>query len=212
MEKARLAVDIGGTFTDLCLDWNGKLTSVKVLTTPRAPEEGVLAGMEEILRQTKIKPADLGLIIHGTTLATNAIIERKGAKTAMIVSDGFRDSIEMAFENRFEQYDIFMDKPAPLVPRDLRFGIPERLDGRGNVLLPLDEAAVAALVPKLDAAGIEAVAVGYMHAYLDGSHERRTRDILQAHRPGLSITLASEVSPEIREYERWSTAVANAYV
>jgi len=212
MEKARLAVDIGGTFTDLCLDWNGKLTSVKVLTTPRAPEEGVLGGMEQILKQTGIRPADLGLVIHGTTLATNAIIERKGAKTALVVTEGFRDSIEIAFEHRFEQYDIFMQKPPPLVARDLRFGIPERMDGRGNVLIPLDEAAVRALAPKLKAAGIEAIAVGYMHAYLDGKHERRTRDILTELLPGVSISLSSEVSPEIREYERWSTAVANAYV
>src|SRR5882757_4460985 len=212
MKKARLAVDIGGTFTDFALELGERRYSVKVLTTPRAPEEGVLAGIEQVLAQAHLSPADIDLIIHGTTLATNAIIERKGARTAMIVSEGFRDSIEMAFENRFEQYDIFMDKPAPLVPRDLRFGVAERLDGRGNVLIPLDEAAVAALVPKLDAAGVEAVAVGYMHAYLDGSHERRTRDILHAHRPALSVTLASEVSPEIREYERWSTAVANAYV
>src|SRR5476649_287128 len=212
MDKARLAVDIGGTFTDLCLEWGGKLTSVKVLTTPRAPEEAVLTGMTEILKQAGAKPTDLGLIIHGTTLATNAIIERKGAKTALVVTEGFRDSIEIAFEHRFEQYDIFMQKPPPLVVRDLRFGIPERLDGRGNVLLPLDEAAVRALAPKLKAAGIEAIAIGYMHAYLDGKHERRTRDILAETLPGVSISLSSEVSPEIREYERWSTAVANAYV
>jgi len=212
MEKARLAVDIGGTFTDLFLDWNGKRSSVKVLTTPRAPEEGVLTGMAEILKQSGAKPGDLGIIIHGTTLATNAIIERKGAKTALIVTEGFRDSIEIAFEHRFEQYDIFMVKPSPLVPRDLRFGIPERIDGRGNVLIKLDEAAVKALAPKLKAAGIEAIAIGYMHAYLDGAHERRTRDILAGMLPGVSISLSSEVSPEIREYERWSTAVANAYV
>ncbi len=212
MEKARLAVDIGGTFTDLALEWNGRRMSVKVLTTPRAPEEGVLTGIKDILKLSGAKPADLGLIIHGTTLATNAIIERKGAKTALIVTEGFRDSIEMAFEHRFEQYDIFMRKPPPLVPRDLRFGIPERLDGRGNILIPLDEAAVTALAPRLEAAGIEAIAVGYMHAYLDGKHERRTRDILADFLPGLSISLSSEVSPEIREYERWSTAVANAYV
>src|SRR5215470_932840 len=210
--KARVAVDIGGTFTDLCLERNGTITSVKVLTTPRAPEEGVLAGMEEILKQTGVKPAELGLIIHGTTLSTNAIIERKGAKTALIVTEGFRDSIEIAFEHRFEQYDIFMRKPPPLVPRELRFGVPERMDGRGNVLIPLDEAAVRALAPKLKAEGVEAIAVGYMHAYLDGKHERRTRDILAELLPGVSITLSSEVSPEIREYERWSTAVANAYV
>jgi N-methylhydantoinase A len=212
MDKARLAVDIGGTFTDLALEANGKRTSVKVLTTPRAPEEGVLTGIAEILKQSGVKPADLGLVIHGTTLATNAIIERKGARTALIVTEGFRDSIEMAFEHRFEQYDIFMQKPPPLVPRDLRFGIPERLDGRGNVLIPLDESAVRALVPRLEAQKIEAVAIGYMHAYLDGRHERRTRDILGELMPGLSITLSSEASPEIREYERWSTAVANAYV
>ncbi len=211
-DKARLAVDIGGTFTDLALEWNGKRESVKVLTTPRAPEEGVLTGVDQILELAGLKPGDLSLIIHGTTLATNAIIERKGAKTALIVTEGFRDSIEIAFEHRFEQYDIFMQKPPPLVPRELRFGIPERMDGRGNVLIPLDEAAVHALVPALKAKGVEAVAIGYMHAYLDGSHERRTRDILAAALPGLSISLSSEVSPEIREYERWSTAVANAYV
>ena len=212
MSKARLAVDIGGTFTDLALEQGGRRISTKVLTTPRAPEEGVLAGIDDILKQAGIKPADLGLFIHGTTLATNAIIERKGARTALIVTEGFRDSIEMAFEHRFEQYDIFMDKPPPLVPRELRFGVPERLDGRGNVLLALDEAAVRALAPQLKAAGIEAIAVGYMHAYLDGTHERRTREILAELLPGVSITLSSEVSPEIREYERWSTAVANAYV
>ncbi len=212
MEKGRLAVDIGGTFTDLCLEWSGRRVSVKVLTTPRAPEEGVLTGIAEILKIAGLKPGDIGLIIHGTTLATNAIIERKGARTALVVTEGFRDSIEMAFEHRFEQYDIFMVKPSPLVPRNLRFGIPERLDGRGNVLIPLDEAAVRALAPRLAAAGIEAIAVGYMHAYLDGKHERRTRDILQELLPDVSITLSSEVSPEIREYERWSTAVANAYV
>src|SRR5262245_15887342 len=151
-DKARLAVDIGGTFTDLALEHGGKQLSIKVLTTPRAPEEGVLAGIDDILKQAGLKPADLGLVIHGTTLATNAIIERKGARTALIVTEGFRDSIEMAFEHRFEQYDIFMQKPPPLVPRELRFGVPERLDGRGNVLLPLDEAAVRALAPQLAAA------------------------------------------------------------
>jgi N-methylhydantoinase A len=212
MVKARLAVDIGGTFTDVAMEWGAQRLSIKLLTTTRAPEEGVLAGIDRILQQAELEPSDVGLIIHGTTLATNAIIERKGAKTALLVTEGFRDSIEIAYEHRFEQYDIFMDKPAPLVPRDLRFGIPERLDAQGNVLIPLNEGAVRALAATLEKADIEAVAVGYMHAYLDGRHERRTRDILAELLPNLLITLSSEVSPEIREYERWSTAVANAYV
>jgi N-methylhydantoinase A len=212
MTNVRLAVDIGGTFTDLALEVDARIYSTKVLTTPRAPEEAVLAGIDQVLAQAGLAPSDIALAIHGTTLATNAIIERKGARTALVVTEGFRDSIEMAFENRFEQYDILMDKPKPLVPRDLRFGVPERLDGRGNVLIPLDEAAVRALGEKLATLRIEAVAIGFMHAYLDGAHERRARDILSATLPGVAFTLSSEVSPEIREYERWSTAVANAYV
>jgi N-methylhydantoinase A len=212
MAKARLAIDIGGTFTDLALITDDGRYSAKVLTTTQAPEEGVLAGIDLLLRQAELTAEDIGLVIHGTTLATNAIIERKGAKTALIVTEGFRDSIEMAFENRFEQYDIFMDKPAPLVPRDLRLGVRERLDGRGTVLVPLDEEAVRALAPGLERAGIEAVAIGFMHAYLDGRHERRTREILSDLLPTVAFSLSSEVSPEIREYERWSTAVANAYV
>src|SRR5262245_33595974 len=145
MTQARLAIDIGGTFTDFAIELGDRRYSVKVLTTPRAPEEGVLAGIGQLLDQAKLQPADIGIIIHGTTLATNAIIERKGARTAMIVTEGFRDSIEMAFENRFEQYDIYMDKPPPLVPSDLRFGIRARLDGRGNMLVPLDEAGLGAM-------------------------------------------------------------------
>jgi N-methylhydantoinase A len=212
MLKARLAIDIGGTFTDLALVIDARRASAKVLTTPRAPEEGVMTGIDLILRQAALAPANIGVMIHGTTLATNAIIERKGARTALIVTQGFRDSIEMAFENRFEQYDIFMQKPAPLVPRDLRLTVPERLDGRGNVLIPLDEAAVAALAAVLKERGIEAVAIGFMHAYLDGRHERRAHNILKELLPGVAFSLSSEVSPEIREYERWSTTVANAYV
>jgi len=212
MAKARLAIDIGGTFTDLALIADDGRYSAKVLTTSQAPEVGVLAGIDLLLRQAELTAEDIGLVIHGTTLATNAIIERKGAKTALIVTEGFRDSIEMAFENRFEQYDIFMDKPAPLVPRDLRLGVRERLDGRGTVLVPLDEEAVRALAPGLERAGIEAVAIGFMHAYLDGRHERCTREILSDLLPTVAFSLSSEVSPEIREYERWSTAVANAYV
>ncbi len=171
-----------------------------------------MTGVGLILERAKLQPADIGLIIHGTTLATNAVIERKGARTALIVTDGHRDSIGMAYEHRFEQYDIFMDKPAPLVPRAWRFGVPERLDARGQEVDPLDEKAVAALVPVLRESRIESVAIGFLHSYLDLAHERRARDILQAALPDLSITLSGEVCPEMREYDRWSTACANAYV
>jgi N-methylhydantoinase A len=209
---ARLAIDIGGTFTDLALWVGERRFSAKVLTTARAPEQGVLAGVEAILARAAVAPGDIAIIIHGTTLATNAIIERKGARTALVVTEGHRDSIEMAYEHRFEQYDIFMEKPKPLVPREWRFGVPERIDARGRLVDPLDEPAVAALAPKLVEAGIESVAIGFLHSYLDLAHERRARDILAAALPGIAITLSGEVCPEMREYDRWSTACANAYV
>ena len=212
MTSARLAVDIGGTFTDFALDIDGKWHSRKVLTTSSAPEAGVLAGIDLVLGDAGLKPADLSLIIHGTTLATNSIIERKGARTALIVTEGFRDSIEMAYENRFEQYDIFMDKPPPLVPRHLRLGVPERIDARGKVVQALDETALAGLATVLRRERISSVAVGFLHSYANDVHERRARDVFQRVAPELSITLSSEVCPEMREYERWSTACANAYV
>lgn len=209
---ARLAADIGGTFTDCVLDHGARRWSRKVLTTSSAPEEGVLAAIDAILADAKLAAADLAIVIHGTTLATNAIIERKGANTALIVTEGFRDSIEIAYENRFEQYDIFMDKPPPLVPRDLRLGVKERIGARGQVIAPLDEAAVAALAPQLLAVGVTSVAIGFLHSYANPVHERRAGELLAAAMPGVSITLSSEVCPEMREYERWSTACANAYV
>jgi N-methylhydantoinase A len=212
MTTARLAVDIGGTFTDFALEVGDKRFSRKVLTTPTAPEQGVLTGVSLIMEEAGLKPADLDLIIHGTTLATNAIIERKGAKTALITTRGFRDSIEMAYEHRFEQYDILMDKPLPLVPRNLRLEVPERIDATGRIIEPLDEKALADLVPVLRAEGVTSVALGYLHSYANPAHELRSRDILKELTPDLAITMSSEVCPEMREYERWSTACANAYV
>jgi len=212
MRSARLAVDIGGTFTDFALEVEGKRFSRKVLTTPAAPEQGVLAGIELVLGDATLRPADLGLIIHGTTLATNAIIERKGARTALLATRGFRDSIEMAYEHRFEQYDIFMDKPAPLVPRHLRLSVPERIDANGRIIEPLDEKALADLVPLLRSERVISVALGYLHSYANPVHELRSRDILKEIAPDIAVTMSSEVCPEMREYERWSTACANAYV
>jgi len=211
-EAIRLAVDIGGTFTDVVLETPDARYSTKVLTTKAAPEDGVLDGMLRALKLAKMAPSAVGLIVHGTTLATNAIIERKGARTALVTTKGFRDSIEMAQENRFEQYDIFIEKPEPLVPRTLRFTVPERVDAKGAVRLALDEKAVAELAATLKAQGVEAIAVGFLHSYANPAHERRAGEILAAALPGVRISLSSEVCPEVREYERFSTTCANAYV
>lgn len=209
---ARLSVDIGGTFTDIVLDTgHGRLTR-KLLTTHRAPEQAVLDGTRIVLGEAKLDFGDLELFVHGTTLATNAVIERKGAKTALIATDGFRDVIAIADEGRYDQYDVFIERPAPLVPRRLRFTVPERMDVNGKVRLPLDEAAVRAVAERLREAEVQAVAVALLHGYANDAHERRIRDILAEQCPGIAVTLASEVAPEIREYERSSTAVANAYV
>ncbi len=211
-DGARLAVDIGGTFTDVALEAGGRLVTTKVLTTHAAPERGVLQGVRKVLDIGAVPPSSVRLVIHGTTLATNAIIERKGARTALIVTRGHRDALEMAQENRFEQYDVGVDRPPPLVPRHLRLPVTERVDRRGRVLIPLDEGSVRAVLPVLDEHGAESVAIGLIHGYANPAHERRIAAILAAERPGLSITLASDVCPEIREYERLSTACANAYV
>ncbi len=210
--RNRLAVDIGGTFTDLVLATGTATRSLKVLTTKANPEEAVIAGVAAILAEAGLDPAALDLVIHGTTLATNALIERKGARTALITTEGFRDSIEIAYEHRFEQYDLYMERPAPLVPRRLRLEVPERVAADGSLLLALDETALAALVPTLVAERIEAVAVSLLHAYRNPLHEQRIRTLLAEAMPDLPVTLSSEVCPEIREYERTSTTVANAYV
>ncbi len=209
---ARIGVDIGGTFTDVVLE-NGQMRhTAKVLTTPRAPEEGVAAGIRSVLADSGVTPDEVSLIIHGTTLATNALIERKGVTTALVTTEGFRDSVEMGSESRFEQYDINMEKPLPLVPRRRRFVVSERLNAAGEVILALDEPAVAALVEPLKTLQVESVAIGFLHSYVNPMHERRAHEILSAALPDVTFTLSSDVAPEMREYERFSTACANAYV
>ncbi|MBT5264151.1 MAG: hydantoinase/oxoprolinase family protein [Rhodospirillaceae bacterium] len=210
--SARLAVDVGGTFTDVALEFGEQRVTTKVLTTPSAPEQGVLSGVEKALEEAGIAASEVGLLIHGTTLATNALIERKGAKTALITTEGFRDSVEMALENRFEQYDINIDRPDPLVPRHLRWPVTERMNHKGEVLLELDEESVRALFALIRKHEIEAIAVGLLHCYANPAHEQRVGEILAAEFPDLSISLSSDVCPEIREYDRQSTTCANAYV
>ena len=212
MTTARLAVDIGGTFTDLALEHAGGMATAKVLTTPRAPEQGVMEGVEAILSRSGVAIGDIDLIVHGTTLATNAIIERKGARTALITTEGFRDVLAMGNESRYDQYDLNIRLPEPLVPRHLRLPVAERLDNTGRVLRPLDEDGLRALVPLLRRERVEAIAVGFLHAFVEPAHERRAAAILAEALPDIPVTLSSDVSPEMREWERFSTAAANAYV
>jgi N-methylhydantoinase A len=212
MSSARLAVDIGGTFTDLALEHDGRRTTMKVLTTPAAPEQGVLAGVRAILQTSGVAAGDIGIVIHGTTLATNAVIERKGARTALLTTQGFRDVIAMGNESRYDQYDLNIVLPEPLVPRHLRLAVPERLDNEGNILLPLDVTAVRSLVPVLRRERVESIAVGLLHAFVNPTHERRVRDVLSEELADIPVSLSSDVSPEMREWERFSTTVANAYV
>jgi len=209
---ARLAVDIGGTFTDLALEHGGRRATAKVLTTGAQPERGVLDGVAAILRGAGLAPADVSILVHGTTLATNAIIERKGARTALVTTQGFRDVLAMGNESRYDQYDLNITLPQPLVPRHLRLPVPERLDNEGAVLLPLDEDTVHELVPVLRREGVQSVAVGFLHSFVNPAHERRVHDILNHAMPDLPVSLSCEVSPEMREWERFSTTAANAYV
>ena len=208
----RVASDIGGTFTDVVLEVGGALSSLKLPTTHEAPERAVIDGMAELLSSATLGFEDIEVCLHGTTLATNALIERRGARTALLASAGFRDVLEIADEGRYDQYDLYLERTAPLVPRERRYTVPERLDVEGRTVLALDERALEGVAAALRASNVESIAIAFLHAYVDGTHERRAGELLAAACPGLSVTLSSEVCPEAREYERTSTAVANAYV
>ena len=207
-----MGVDIGGTFTDVVLEFQDQRFTRKVLTTNDNPVSACMRGIAETMREAQTDPSDINTIIHGTTLATNAVIERKGAITSLVTTEGFRDTIEIGTEGRPEQYDINIVKPEPLVPRRRRFVVSERLNSAGEVLLELDESSLDALLPALDRANTEALAVGFLHSYVNPIHEVRARDFFAERRPAWSISLSSEVSPEFREFERFSTTCANAYV
>jgi N-methylhydantoinase A len=211
---SRIGVDIGGTFTDLV--WVDEATGTvhvgKVLTTPKEPAHAVEQGVSALLHETRSAAPSVRSLIHGTTLATNALIERKGAKTALITTAGFRDALEIGREGRYDMYDLFIDPPAPLVPRHLRLEVTERVLADGSVLTPLDEVSVRAAIGVLSAGGVEALAVCLLHAYRQPLHERALVDLVRRLRPDLPVSCSSEVVPEIREFERTSTTVANVYV
>jgi len=219
----RIGADVGGTFTDVVLEVDDdnstsgpKMFSTKVLTTYEAPEQGILDGVRTVAAEAGANLADLDTFIHGTTLATNALISRTGARTALVTTDGFRDTIEMRTESRFEQYDLNLVLPAPLIQRSDRHVLRERLAADGTVLRPFDEeearGLVEALADRPDDEAYEAVAVGFIHAYVDGTHERRFRDLLLERLPDVAVSISSEVAPQMREFERFNTACTNAYL
>ena len=209
----RIGVDVGGTFTDVALERaDGSFTSTKVLTTHERPEEGILAGIASVAGREAVAMDEITQIIHGTTLATNALIERHGARTALVTTAGFRDVIETRTESRYEQYDLNIVLPAPLIERKDRFVVPERMSARGEVLLPFDDRAAGDVVARLVNGGYTSVAVGFMHSYRNPDHERRFREVLREAAPSIAVSLSCEVSPQMREFERFNTVCANAYV
>ncbi|HEX2656243.1 MAG TPA: hydantoinase/oxoprolinase family protein [Xanthobacteraceae bacterium] len=210
--KVRVGVDIGGTFTDIALEHQNGLSTCKVLTNYSQPEQAILEGIVKAAGQAGIALKDISQVIHGTTLVTNSLIERRGAKLAFITTEGFRDVVEMRSENRFEQYDLNLRLPMPLVARPDRFTLKERIAADGSVLLPLNLEEVESLAGRIVERDYEAVAIGFIHAYANGHHEREVERVLRAAAPHLSISLSSVVSPQMREFERFNTVIANAYV
>ena len=209
--RFRVGVDVGGTFTDVVLveETTGEILLAKVATVPSDPSQGCINGLEKALRNHALDPAQIAFTVHGTTIATNTIIEGKGAKAALITSEGFRDVLEIAYQPRPKLYDIFYDKPKPLIPRYLCRGVPERISADGEVLRPLDEEALRVIAREVREEGIEAIAVAFLHSYKDPTHERRAGEILAEECPELPIVLSSDVSPEYREYPRTSSTVVN---
>jgi N-methylhydantoinase A len=214
MSEYSLGIDIGGTFTDLVIHDHdsGRRWGSKVLTTHADPQQGVVAGVRTILAESGLDPRGIGRVVHATTLFTNALIERKGAPTGLLVTDGFRDMLEIGRERKYDLYDIGIENPAPLVPRNLRLGVSERMRADGSVAEPLDEAQLLRQIDALRAVGVTSVAVVFLHAYANPAHEEQAARAIAAYAPELFVTPSHQVVREIREYERASTTVASAYV
>ena len=208
----RLAIDIGGTFTDIVLENQNNLITKKVLTSIAQPEVAVIEGVSELLDENNITSSEIKMIIHGTTLATNAVIERKGAKTCFITTEGFRDVLDIGYESRFDQYDILIEKTMSLVPRKHRFVIKERTDVNGNILEPINTETFSNLVQKIKKEGFKSVGIGFLHSYANTENENILRNHLLEKLPGVEVSISSDVCPEIREYERFTTTVVNAYI
>ncbi len=209
-----LGIDIGGTFTDVVLyePASGRYFSHKELTTPDDPAAGVISGLQRLFSRAELSFGAVTRTVHATTLFTNALIERKGALTGLITTAGFRDILEIGHERKYELYDIFLGLPQPLVRRSLRREVPERMTADGRIAVALDEEALLAETRALIVQGVESVAVMFLHAYANPRHEQRARDVLVQHFPDLLVSISSDIAPQIREFERCSTTVANAYI
>ncbi len=212
--RYRIGVDIGGTFTDFVMQdvETGRLTNEKVLTTPADPSQAVMQGIRMLMKAHGVAPAEVSQVIHGTTLVANALIERKGVVTALVTTRGFADVPEIGLEWRYDTYDLKLELPAPLAPRERRFEVIERIGPDGVVIEALDEASVVAAAQAIRAQGVAAAAVCLLHSFRNPAHEERVRDILRREAPELVVCISSDVVPEIGEYERMSTTLANAYV
>ena len=206
---AALGIDIGGTFVDIALAIDGGLTIAKFPSTPSAPDGGVFRGLSELISAGTLTPGVVGRISHGSTIVTNALLEGRWARTALVTTAGFRDVLEIGRQNRSSLYDLSIERPEQIVPRDLRFEVHERIDARGEIVTPLDAREVEALASRLRAAGVETIAVAFLFSYLNPDHERRVKDIL-AEAVGVPVTASAEVMAEFREYERTATTVACA--
>ncbi len=214
MASFAIGVDIGGTFTDVVafIPSSGRQVSRKVLTSHENPAQAVIDGIKAVLEDDTLNAEDCDRLVHATTLFTNALIERKGAKTGLLATRGFRDTLEIGRERKYELYDLAISKPAPLVPRSLRYEVLERIGPDGSVRLPLDRDGLMVSAQELVTEGVEAVAVVFLNAYSNAAHECEAQELLEAAFPDLSLSISSDVAPEVREFERASTTVANAYI
>lgn len=214
MKSYRLGVDVGGTFTDFVLlnEFSHSFHFGKTLTTYPDPSEGVIQGIRQLLKDSEIAVGDVKNLVHGTTLVTNALIERKGVKTALLTTRGFRDVLEIGRELRYDIYDIFLTIPEPIVPRNLRYDITERTNNRGHIVTPLNEVEVIQAISDLTTKDVRAVAVCYLHSFMNCAHEYRTAELIRKHAPHIQVSLSCEILPEIREYERTVATSMNAYV
>ena len=208
----RLAIDIGGTFTDIVLENEHQLITKKVLTSIDQPEVAVISGISELLNENNINSSEIKMIIHGTTLATNAIIERKGAKTCFITTEGFRDVLDIGYESRFDQYDILIEKTMSLVPRKYRYVIEERTDVNGNQIKPINTTKFKKIIEKIKTENFESIGIGFLHSYANSKNENVLKKYILENLPGVEVSISSDVCPEIREYERFTTTVINAYI